>query len=253
MKSIPLKTPLLKPGTDLLATIDKALKTAKIKLETGNVLVVASKIVALSQGKLFCLKDIKPSKKAYKLAKKYHLSPAMSQLILDESEETITGVKRAILTLKNGILIANAGVDASNVPAGSAITWPENMPKIADQIKAHLQKKYKVKAGVIIADSHVIPLRLGTTGLAIAIAGFEGVIDERGKKDLYGEKMHITQKAIADNLAVVANYVMGEVSEKTPLAVIKDAHIKLSNKSAAYLTNKLKIKPKDCLYHGYNL
>jgi coenzyme F420-0:L-glutamate ligase/coenzyme F420-1:gamma-L-glutamate ligase len=251
MEIIPLKTPLIKPGEDLTALFFKIFK--KHPLKNKDIVVISSKIVAVSQNRLAKLNQIKPQKSACALSRKYNLSPAFCELVIKESDMIVGGVKKAILTLKNGMAIANAGIDLSNVKPGFAVLWPQMADKYLDSLKKALERRFKAKIGLILADSHCSPLRLGTRGLAMAIAGFSGIIDERGKKDLFGKKMLITRVGLADELASIASALMGEREQKTPLVIIRQAPITLSKKSSGFLTKQLLIKPPACLFRNYQV
>ncbi|MCX6807057.1 MAG: coenzyme F420-0:L-glutamate ligase, partial [Candidatus Berkelbacteria bacterium] len=140
----------------------------------------------------------------------------------------------------------------SNVPTNSIALWPENPAKSAERIKKLIKKEFNANVGIILSDSHCLPLRLGTTAVAIAIAGFLGVIDLRNKADLFGRKLKITLTNVADQLASAANILMGEASEHIPAVLVKDAPIKLSSKSAKKLTRALIIPRNECLFREYN-
>ena len=251
MKLIPLKFPLIKPKDDILKILVSILKRKKIKLKNGDIIVIASKILALSENRIFDLQKIKLSQKAKRLAKKYSLSPAFAQVILEEADKIIGGVPKAILTLKNNILIANGGVDQSNAPRKFVLPWPKDSCFWADKVRKYIRKRFKVSIGIIVRDSNCHPLRRGTFGITLAVSGFEGVRDIRGKLDLYGRKIKITQENVADNLASAATVVMGETKEKIPMVIVREAPVKLSNKSSRYLTRQLIISPRDCLFRNY--
>lgn len=253
MKLFPLKFPLIKPKDDILEVLADILKRKKIILQNNNIIVVASKILALSENRIVDLEKIKPSKKAKALARKYSMGPAFAQIILQEADQIIGGVPKAILTLKDDILIANGGVDQSNAPRKFAILWSKNSCAWADRIRKYVRQKFKVKVGVIVRDSNCHPLRRGTFGISLAIAGFEGVRDVRGKLDLYGRKISITQENVADNLASATTVIMGETTEKRPIVIIRNAPIKLSSRSSKYLTRQLIMPRKKCLFKDYNI
>ena len=245
MQIIPIKSPVIKQGV-FLSTLNRLLNQEA--LSNGDILVIASKVIAHDQNDLVEIKKIQPNRQARKLAGQYRMDSRFVQIILDEADKIIGGVKGTLLTLKNNVVIANAGVDHSNSPKGYFILWPSKLTQAADQTKKHLQKQFKKKLGIIIADSHCLPRRLGTSGFALAIAGFDGVVDQRKKKDLYGRPLKITFSNLADDLAAVASSVMGEAAEKVPFVLIKKAPIKLSNKSATILTDKLKMSGRSCLF-----
>lgn len=250
MHLIPIKTPILQKNTvsDLIKIINQ-----DILINSGDTLVITTKLISYDENRLVKLKNVKVSRKALDLAKKYSIHPAMAQLCLDESDEICGGAVGALLTLKNNILIANTGIDQSNVPKGFAALWPKNPTQSAERIKNRIKKEFNVDIAVILADSHCLPLRRGTSAIAIAIAGFEGVIDIREKPDLFGRKLKITLVNLADQLASSANILMGEAREQIPAVLIKDAPIKLSKKKALILTKALIIERSRCLFREYNL
>ena len=144
------------------------------------------------------------------------------------------------------ILIANAGIDQSNAEEGKAIMWPKDPEKTTREIWNKLKKERKINnLGIIMNDSRCVPLRSGTIGFALATAGFEAVEDEIGKPDLFGKKMRVTKKAVADMLASAANFLMGDCSEAVPLVIIRDAKVKFSAKKQ---NASLLIHPYLCLF-----
>jgi coenzyme F420-0:L-glutamate ligase len=238
---IPIRSKRINKNEDILEIFASSLK--KNKLKTGDIVVFASKIVSLWQGRVVKLSSIKPSKKAKKIAKKYSMEPEFAELVLREADHIFGGVKKALLTIKNNIFIANAGIDKSNAPDGYAILWPEKPFETADFLRRKIEEKFDVKIGLIIVDSHCTPLRLGTSGIALSFSGFEPVSDERGKKDIFGKKLKITYKNIADSLATSASFVMGESNEKTPFVIIRDSGVKIKENKKT-----ISIKPKKCIF-----
>lgn len=234
MEIIPIKTKKL-----LKDPLKDIFKIIKKKLKNGDILVITSKIVSLKYGGLIDLKKVIPSQRALRLAKKYSLSPQFVEMVIKESEMILGGVKRAILTLKNGVLMANAGIDASNVPKNYIVKLPKNIEKIADEIRQKIKKITGKKVGLIINDSVCLPLRLGTHHLALAISGFFGIIDERGKKDVFNKKMKITFHNIADEIASTAGLIMGERNQQIPAVIIRGLPVKFTNLPAKKLTKKL--------------
>ena len=245
MRLIPIKTPLIKVDDDLIDVLTASMKKRRIKPKNGDILVVSSKVVALTQGRIIRYDVIKPSKRAQRLAKKYSLEPGFVEVVLREADEIYGGVYRAILTMKNKIFVANAGVDNSNVPKGYAILWPKNPKNAAKRIKKELEKRFRIKIGVIISDSYCVPLRAGTTAIALATAGFHAVVDERRKKDLFGKEMKITRRAIADDLASAAHVIMGETGRRVPAVLIRGSRVKLEDSA---LNSETFIPPDKCLF-----
>ncbi|MBO3803319.1 MAG: coenzyme F420-0:L-glutamate ligase, partial [Candidatus Brockarchaeota archaeon] len=128
---------------------------------------------------------------------------------------------RALYTLKDGVMTANAGIDHKNVPPRTAILWPKDPSKAAAKIQRGIFDLLGKRVGVSVIDSRVAPLRAGTIGVTLGAVGFELVRDCRGKKDLYGKPLLITKLAVADDIACAAHLVMGEVAERTPVAVVR--------------------------------
>ena len=250
MQLFPGKTPIIQANDNLVEILISSMKKQRLKPRNGDILVISSKVVALTEGRIVNYKTVNPSEKAKALAKQYDLEPGFVELVLQEADKIFGGVKRAILTMKNNVFIANAGVDHSNAPENYAILWPKNPSTSVDNIRKEFKKRLNVNIGVIICDSHCSPLRTGTTGFALATSGFNAVVDERGKSDLFSKRMRITQRAIADGLASAAVVVMGETNEKIPAVLIRDVPIQLTeqpSKSSTYFP------PNECLFSSiYN-
>lgn len=225
MRLYAVKTRVIKTGDNIVEVILESLKNQNLQLEDGDVLALTSKIIAYAEGRITRLEDVKPSAKAKILAKKFSLSPEFAELILRESEKIYEGVEKAVLTLQNGALTANAGIDNKNAPTGFVILWPKNVKRWTKRIKEEIMQKTGKHIAVLIVDSGLMPLRMGTTGLALAVTGFRPVIDCRGKKDIFGKPLLITRHAIADDLASAAHLLMGEANETTPIVLIKEAPV----------------------------
>ncbi|MGQ9788645.1 MAG: coenzyme F420-0:L-glutamate ligase [Candidatus Hadarchaeaceae archaeon] len=248
MEVLGLNLPLVEPGDDLPSMILKAADQIG-GLREGDIVVVSSKAVAAAEGRIKELSKIRPSLRAKRIAAKSGQPPELVELILREADRIIKICSGAILTIKRGIVCANAGVDLSNVPEGKAILLPQNPEKSAQRLWLTMMSESGARIGVVISDSVVHPLRLGTLGQAIATAGIEPVIDCRGKVDLYGKPLKITYRAVADQLASAAQLVMGEAGERVPAAVVRGAEIELVERPKF----SPKISPRSCLYSGVKL
>lgn len=238
--------PLIKPGDDLPAMILKASKQIG-GLKDGDVIVLASSAVATAQGRLRKLSSIRPSKRAKLLAKRTDLTPEFAELVLREANQVLGTTKLAVLTLKGGRLCANAGVDSSNAPLGQVVLMPGKPNQAARAILRALKRHANVRLGVIITDSHVQPLRLGTIGQAVGVAGIEPAIDCRKQGDLFGKPLRITFRAVADQLASAAQVVMGEAAERVPAVVVRGANVVFVEMAKT----SLKIAPKRCIYLNF--
>lgn len=248
MQLLGLHTRLIKPGHNLVDAILEAANKQKVTIEDGDLLAITSKVVAASQKRLRKLSSTKPSREARKLAEKYELEPSFVEVVLQEAESVYRGVSGALLTLKNDVLTANAGVDQKNAPEGYVALWPKNPHKSAEKIRKELFKKTGKRVGVLIIDSRVMPLRMGTTGIAIGIAGFEPVRDYRTTRDLYGKSIAITRHALADDIASASHLIMGESNEQTPAVLVKNAPVKFCEKVDPYT---MVIPQEQCLFASH--
>ena len=246
IKLIPIKVERQTSQFNLIDCLLDSLNRNSQKLLDNDILTISSKFVSLSEGRFVKLSDIPVSSFADKISKKYNINPNLSELIYRESDKIFSGSDGFVLTFKNGIILPNAGIDTSNIMIGYAILYPENPFKSAQYIKSELQKLFKINIPVVITDSRLTPSRIGTTGVAIASAGIDHIHDERGKTDLFGNSMRVTQKAIADDLSSAAQLLMGECNELIPIVIIRDSNfhiIKNKDKSSSF-----SIGPDECIF-----
>jgi coenzyme F420-0:L-glutamate ligase len=241
-----VKTRIVKIGDNLVEVILGALKEQNLQLEDDDILALSSKIVAYAEGCIVKLSKIKPSEEAKKLAQQFSLQPECAELILREADKIYGGVEKAVLTLKNGILTANAGIDNKNAPIGSVVLWPNNAQKWVKYTREEIKRKTGKRVAVLIVDSGLVPLRIGTTGLALAVAGFKPIKDCRSEKDLYGKPLIITRHAVADDLASAAHLLMGEAAEKTPIVLIRDAPVDFDD--GVYGSTDMMMPFKECIF-----
>jgi coenzyme F420-0:L-glutamate ligase len=229
---------------ELYQSIANSLKDTT--LENGDVLVISSKYIANSQNRLLDLEKVRPSSDALILSKKYQLDSKLSEVILRESDEIFGGVTGFVLTSADNVFAPNAGIDKSNAKKGTVILYPDNPYQIAEQLRRKIFLSLGVSVGVIIVDSRLMPARVGTSGVAIACAGLEPIQDMRGQKDLDGNPLKVTMQATADNLATIANYKMGEGSELTPIAIIKNSGVKITSRKIN--SDEMAISSDLCVY-----
>ncbi len=207
MQLLAQKTARFKEGQSLADFIVKELPS----LKEGSILVVTSKIVSLAEGRTVPLSE--------------------KQISIRKEGQRSVSTKKVVLAIKDGMIMANAGVDESNAD-GKIILLPKDAYKSAEILRRTLMKKYKLKRlGIIISDSALMPLRRGVVAAAIGYAGFRGLRDYLGTKDLFGRKMTMTQTNIADALASSAIVLMGEGNEQKPLAVIIGVPVVFTNKT----------------------
>lgn len=241
---IPIRVEKKQSSFDLYQSVIDSLSDTI--LENGDVLVISSKYIANSQNRLLNLEKIKPSTNASVLSKRYQLGSKFSEVILRESDSIFGGIIGFVLTSSDNVLAPNAGIDKSNVKKGTVILYPDNPYQIAEQLRRKIFLNLGISVGVIIVDSRLMPARIGTTGIAIACAGLEPVQDMRGQKDLDGNPLKVTLQATADNLATIANHKMGEGSESTPLAIVKNSGAKLTARKIN--SNEMTISSDLCVY-----
>ncbi|MEM2141621.1 coenzyme F420-0:L-glutamate ligase [Nitrososphaera sp.] len=186
----------------------------------SDILVVSSKFVAMSEGRFVKLDTVRPGAKAKRLAKKFRMDERLAELVLQEADMIVGGIPGFVLAIRKGMMAPNAGIDKSNVPPGHVILYPKKPFASAQKLRQKFLDN-GIKLGVILADSRLMPTRRGTTGIAIACAGFEPVEDDRGKRDLFGNTLKVTLRAVADSLATAGVAVMREAAESTPAAVVR--------------------------------
>ena len=246
MKLLGIKTRLIRAGDNLVEIVLESLREQNLELEQNDVLVFTSKVVSYAEGRLAKLNDIKPSAKARKLALRYELTPEFAQLVIAEADKIYGGVPKAVLTLKSGVMAPNAGVDNKNSPEGYAILWPKNPENSAKRIRDEIRRRTGTRVAVMIVDSGLVPLRIGTVGLALGVAGFQPIGEHRGKKDLYGKTVVITRHAVADDLASAAHLLMGESAEKTPVVLVRDAPLEFDD--SVHGPAEMMMPPKECIF-----
>ena len=206
MKVTSYKTKKVQIGDNLFSLLDEFLPTLKER----DIVIITSKIVSICQDRVI-KNDGTVDKRA--------LIHQESDLYMEEENLARYGI---ILTIKNNVLIASAGIDESN-GNGYFILWPQDIHRAAAEIWQHLREKHSIKnIGVIITDSHTTPLRWGTTGIGLAWCGFEPLKNYIETPDIFGRNLHVTKASILDGLAAAAVTVMGEGNEQTPLALIRD-------------------------------
>lgn len=225
---IPVQARVVEAAFDLHSTLLEALANAGETLQDGDILAVSSKYAAISEGRVVELGEVEVSPEAEYLAQRYNMNPKMAQLVLQEADHIFGGIQMGfLLTHKDGIISPNAGLDRSNIPSGKVVLFPKDPYATAREIRREVCHRLNADVGVILTDSWLVPGRWGTTGVALAAAGFRPIQDERGKMDLFGNPMQVTQRGIADALCVCAQMVMGERDEATPFAIIRNSGVKI--------------------------
>ncbi len=246
MELFSIKLPLIKENAPLLDIIIKNIRKSGKSLKEGDIIVIAEKVIATSQGRVVKLSEVKEiSEKAKIFAKKYDMDERYVELILREASMILGGMRHVILAKVNNFLIANAGIDQSNAGPDAVVLLPKNINEVVLNYWRKLKKEFNInKLGVIISDSRVQPLRKGTIGIAIATAGFEPIEDLRGHPDLFGRPLEITMRAIADDLTSAAQFLLSEADKQTPIVIIRGSNVEFT----ANPKTTPEMAPEECLY-----
>ena len=218
--------PLVQKGDNLCELILNAIEANNLILQDGSILVIAQKIVSKVENRFVNLKTVKPSALACEYSLKTDKDPRLVELILGESKGVIRH-RKGVLVVENhqGLIMANAGIDHSNVEQDSDNDWvlllPENPDKSAEALHNELLYITGCKIGIIINDSIGRAWRNGTIGTAIGVAGLSSIIDLRGRSDLFGNLLRVSEEAIADELASAASLIQGQADEGLPVVLIE--------------------------------
>jgi coenzyme F420-0:L-glutamate ligase/coenzyme F420-1:gamma-L-glutamate ligase len=226
VKAVP-GLPLFAAGDDLAGAIAQAIEAMGETLEDGDVVVVAQKAVSKVEGRTVRLEDVVPGERARETAAKSEKDPALVELTLQESQELMrTAPNLVIVRHRTGHVLANAGIDASNVPQDGGQTvllWPVDPDASAAGLRRALQTRFGVRLAVVISDSVGRAWRVGTMGQAIGVAGMKPLRDRRGETDLFGRELMATIVGVADEIAAAASLVIGEAAEGSPVAIVRGA------------------------------
>ncbi len=248
MKVIGIQTPVLKSGDNLSKVL---LENSQIELR--DIICISSKALATVEGAAIDLQTLQVCNEAKKLSEEHGASksPEFYQAVIEETARMngtiIQSVAGVVLTelkpkgMEGSFLVPNAGLDSSNIEEGYVIGWSLDPVESVKKLQSKLGN-----IGIILTDSGLSPRRRGVTAFAIACAGIDPILSIVGKKDIFGGQMRITEEAIADQLATIANTVMGNAGQSTPAAIIRGHRLE----SSEYCGWVPGIKREDDLYHG---
>ncbi len=215
--------PLIRPGDDLAGLILSSAKEGGIELQSGDVLAVAQKVVSKAENRFVDLSKVEPSAAAMELAEDAQKDPRLVEVILSESREVLR-VRPGLIIVEHrlGFICANAGVDHSNVGGDDTVLLlPEEPERSAAEIRYALESATGAEIAVLVIDSHGRAWRMGTEGVAIGVSGFPALLDLRGKPDLFGQTLEVTQVGLADELAAAASLMMGQSDERRPVVHVR--------------------------------
>jgi coenzyme F420-0:L-glutamate ligase / coenzyme F420-1:gamma-L-glutamate ligase len=216
--------PEVAPGDDLAGLISTACHKATIELQTGDVLVIAHKVVSKSEGRLRTLADVQPTQKAIELAKNLGKDPRHIQVILDETREVLRAERGVLICVTHqGFVCANAGVDASNVPGDETVVLlPSDPDESARGLRNRIEEQTGAMPAIIITDSFGRAWRHGQVDIAIGCAGLQPIDDWRSRADATGRELKATAIAVADELAAAADLARTK-DGSLPLVLIRGA------------------------------
>jgi coenzyme F420-0:L-glutamate ligase/coenzyme F420-1:gamma-L-glutamate ligase len=214
--------PTIAAGDDLARLVLEAAGRAAIALAAGDILILAQKVVSKAEGRRVRLADVQPSARARDLAATVEKDPRLVELILQESQEVLRAKPGVLVVVHRlGFVLANAGIDASNVddgePDASVLLLPVDPDASAERLRLSLSAAAGLALGIVINDSFGRAWRLGTVGTAIGLAGLPGLVDLRGRPDRNGRTLRVSELGAADELAAAASLLMGQGDEGRPV------------------------------------
>jgi coenzyme F420-0:L-glutamate ligase/coenzyme F420-1:gamma-L-glutamate ligase len=232
--------PMVQAGDDLAAIIAAAAVTAGSTPRDADVVVIAQKIVSKAEGRAVDLATVTPSAEAIALAAEVQKDPRIVQIVLSESVRVVRSRPNLmIMQHKLGFVMANAGVDQSNVAPSDgvqrALLLPVDPDGSAETIRVRLAARFGVKLGCVISDSFGRPWRRGTAGVAIGCAGLPSLIDLRGQPDLFGRILEVSIIGFADEIAAAASLLQGQAAEGQPVIIVRGLHWTAPDASIAEL------------------
>jgi coenzyme F420-0:L-glutamate ligase/coenzyme F420-1:gamma-L-glutamate ligase len=218
--------PLVHAGDDLASIILDAMACTELTLEPRDILVIAQKIVSKSEGRMVRLDTVEPSPRAMAMAPIIEKDSRLVEIILRESREVLR-MRAGIIIVEDvrGLILANAGVDASNVNAdggdGSVLLLPSNPDASAARLRSAIQARTGRDVGIVVNDSIGRAWRNGTVGTAIGVSGLPALLDLRGSPDLFGRELRTTDLGVADEIAAAASLLMGQAGEGRPVILVR--------------------------------
>jgi coenzyme F420-0:L-glutamate ligase / coenzyme F420-1:gamma-L-glutamate ligase len=217
--------PPVAPGDDLVQILAAACEESGFEFADGDVVAIAQKIVSKSESRAVALSSVVASQRAIELAAKAEKSPQLVELILGESREVLRVVPGVIIVEHRlGFVLANAGIDVSNVDQShgeTALLLPLDPDASARRLREGLRERFSVNVAVLIIDSIGRAWRMGTVGTAIGVSGLPALLDLRGEPDLFGRPLMTSDLGYADEIAAAASLLMGQAAEGTPVAVLR--------------------------------
>jgi coenzyme F420-0:L-glutamate ligase / coenzyme F420-1:gamma-L-glutamate ligase len=217
---------LIEPGDDLGAITVAALRANGLVPEEGDVLVIAQKIVSKAEGRYVDIASVQPSERAISLAAEVDKDPRFVEVVLSEARRVVR-YRPGLLIVEHrlGFVMANAGIDHSNITAEDGVErvllLPADPDGSAHALRQYLSNAFGISIGVIISDSFGRAWRKGTVGVALGAAGLPALVDLRGHPDLFGRELLVTETGFADEIAAAAGLLMGQADEAVPIVLVR--------------------------------
>jgi coenzyme F420-0:L-glutamate ligase / coenzyme F420-1:gamma-L-glutamate ligase len=217
--------PVVQPGDDLAAIIADALERDGVRLQGGDVIVVAQKIVSKAEDRFVALATVTPSARAMEIARETGKDPRLVEVILSESKRVVR-TRRDLIIVEHrlGIVLANAGVDQSNIGSDAShrvLLLPRDPDASARALREALATRCGCDIAVVVNDSVGRAWRRGTVGIALGAAGLPSLLDLRGKPDMFGRQLRSSIVGLADEIAAAASLMMGQADEGRPVVLIR--------------------------------
>jgi coenzyme F420-0:L-glutamate ligase/coenzyme F420-1:gamma-L-glutamate ligase len=243
--------PLIKSGDNIAEIIVESAKKNGLKIEDGDVIAIAQKIVSKAEERVLALKDVVPSENAKEIAKITGKSPKFVELVLRETKNVVKASREILLVEdKRGFVCINAGIDKSNVEGrGKFALLPENPDESMEKCRVEIKKLTGKNVIAVMTDTYSRPFRRGQVNFAIGIAGIKPFKDYRGKKDLFRQTLKVKNVALIDEIAAAAELLMGQAKEAVPVVIFKGLKgiIESCDKCS---TNELQISNEEDLFRN---
>jgi len=222
IQAIPIPDfPIVKPDGNLVKLILQTLETSKIDLDDGDILVIASKVVSLTENRIVSATDVEPSQKALEIASKNNFDPIHVELAIRESVEILRTEGVLISETSTGLICNFSGVDKSNAPEGKYVLLPRSPDSSASQYLESLMNSTGKKLAIIISDTQGRPWRRGSVNLAIGCAGIAPFKYNKGKRDLYGRVLERSTVCQIDEIAMLVEPLMGQAGKRVPVVIVR--------------------------------
>jgi len=242
--------PLVKVGDDLAKIIVETAKRENVRIDSGDVIVVAQKVVSKAEGRVAQLRSVEPSERAEEVAKITLRNPKLVELALKETKRIVKASQETLIVEnKRGLICINSGIDKSNVLGDDSYALlPGDPDQSAGKIRSQIMKLTGKRVAVIICDTYSRPFRRGQVEFAIGIAGINPFKDYRGQKDLFDYVLRVKNVAIADEIACAAELVIGQGAEGIPVAIVKN--VQRAELNGTFSAEDLNISKEEDLFKG---